>query len=79
MLRFVARDNSLSISSNLPPKVVLNKGINLSVLYDHVLERITYVTYLSIVSILRDEKRASYEKGATGYILLWLKVLLTLY
>jgi hypothetical protein len=70
VLRFVARDNSLSISSNLPPEVVLNKGVNLSVLYNHVLEHVAYVTCLSRVSILRYREGRGYKKGAIRYKLL---------
>jgi hypothetical protein len=43
----------LSISSNFLPEVVLDKGINLGVLHDHVLERVAYVTCPSIISISR--------------------------
>jgi hypothetical protein len=50
-LRFIAGDDSLHISSNRPPEVVLNKGINLGVLYYYILERIAYITCQSTVSI----------------------------
>ena len=50
-LRFVARDDSSSISGNRLPEVILNKGINLSMLHNHILERIAHVTYLSIISV----------------------------
>jgi hypothetical protein len=52
-LRFVAGDDRSRISGNCPLEVVLNKGINLSVLHYHVLERVAHVTYPSIVSISR--------------------------
>jgi hypothetical protein len=55
MLRFIARDNSSGISGDLPPEVVFNKGINLGVLYNHVLERVAYLTYPSIISIYSRE------------------------
>ena len=51
VLGFVAGDDSSSISGDLPPEVILNKGVNLSVLYDHVLERVGHLIYLSIVSM----------------------------
>jgi len=49
---------------------VLNKGVNLSVLYDHILERVAHITYPSMVSISRGGEGRGYEKGATGYLLL---------
>jgi hypothetical protein len=77
MLGFIARDNSLSISSNLLLEVILNKGVNLGVLYNYVLERISYLTCLFIVSILCCGEGRGCKKG--GYKLLWLKALPTLY
>jgi hypothetical protein len=59
----------LSISSNLLPEVVLNKGINLGILYNYILECITYITYPSIVSILYGGEGRGCEKGAIGYLL----------
>ena len=47
-LRFIARDDRSRISGNRPAEVVLNKGINLSVLYHHILERVAHVTYPSM-------------------------------
>lgn len=44
-LRFVAGDDSSRVSGNYPPEVVLDKSVNLSVLYYYILERIAYVTY----------------------------------
>lgn len=60
---------------------MLNKGVNLSVLYNHVLERVTYVTCLSTVSTSRGGEggRGGCEKEATGYVPLWLKALPVLY
>jgi hypothetical protein len=52
VLRFVAGDDSSRVSGDRPPEVVLNKGVNLSVLYYHVLERVAHVTCQSTVSIL---------------------------
>jgi hypothetical protein len=43
-LRFVAGDDSSRVSGDCPPEVVLDKGVNLSVLHHHILERIAHVT-----------------------------------
>jgi hypothetical protein len=77
MLGFIVRDNSLSISSNLLLKIILNKGINLNILYNYILKYIGYLIYLSIVSILYYKEGRGYKKG--GYKPLWLKTLLILY
>ena len=50
-LGFVAGDDSSSISGDLPPEVMLDKGVNLGVLHNHVLERVGHLIYLSIVSM----------------------------
>jgi hypothetical protein len=52
-LGFIAGDDSSSISGNLPLEVMLNKGVNLGVLYNYVLERVGHLTCLSIVSMSR--------------------------
>jgi hypothetical protein len=51
-LRFVAGDNSLRINGDRPPEVVLNKGVNLSVLYYYILKHVAHITCQSSVSIL---------------------------
>ena len=63
-LRFIARDDSSSISGNLPSEVVLDKGVNLGVLHDHVLERVAHVTCPSTVSMSRDGEGWGCKKGA---------------
>jgi hypothetical protein len=70
VLRFITRDNSSSINSNYLLEVMLNKGINLNVLYNYVLERVTYITCLFIVNILYNKEGQGYEKGAIRYALL---------
>jgi hypothetical protein len=44
---------------------MLNKGVNLNVLYNYILKRISYLTYLFIVSILHYKEGQGYKKG--GY------------
>jgi hypothetical protein len=65
MLRFIARDNSLSINSNLLLEVIFNKDINLSILYNYVLKYIGHLIYLSIVNMSCYKERRDYKKG--GY------------
>lgn len=62
-LRFIARDDSSSISGNLPSEVVLDKGVNLGVLHDYVLERVAHVTCPSTVSMSRDGEGRGCKKG----------------
>ena len=50
-LGFIAGDNSSSISGDLPPEVMLDKGVNLGVLHNHVLERVGHLTCPSTVSM----------------------------
>jgi hypothetical protein len=45
MLRFITKDNNLYISNNYLIEVILNKSINLNILYYYILERIAYITY----------------------------------
>jgi len=52
VLRFVAGDDGSRISSNSSRKVVLDKGVDLSVLQYHILERIAHVTYASKLACL---------------------------
>jgi hypothetical protein len=59
-LKFVTGDNSSRISGNLPPEVMLDKGINLSMLYDHILKRVGHVICPSIISM------SHYGKGRGG-------------
>jgi hypothetical protein len=53
MLGFIAGDNSLSINSNFLPEIMLNKGVNLGILYNYILKHIGYLICLFIISILR--------------------------
>ena len=50
-LSFVAGDDSSRVSGDRLPEVVLDKGVNLSVLHHDVLERVAHVIYQSTVSI----------------------------
>jgi hypothetical protein len=43
MLKFVAKDDNLCVNSNCLLKVILNKDVNLNVLYYYILKRVTYV------------------------------------
>jgi hypothetical protein len=44
MLRFVAGDDSSRVSGDCPLEVMLDKGVNLGVLYYYILERIAHIT-----------------------------------
>jgi hypothetical protein len=44
VLRFIARNDRSHVSSNCLLKVVLNKGIDLSMLHHHILERVAHIT-----------------------------------
>jgi hypothetical protein len=50
-LRLIARDDSSRVSGDHLPEVVLNKGVDLGVLYYYILERVAYVPCRSMVSI----------------------------
>ena len=75
------------ISSDLLLEVMLNKGVNLVVLHDYVLERVADITLRGGVG-LRERGAKGYEllrirppqdTNCLGYGLIWLKALLALY
>jgi hypothetical protein len=43
-LRIIAGDDCSRIRGNRPLKVVPNKGVNLSVLHDYILKRVSYAS-----------------------------------